>query len=113
MARSDDADARAARWERDAHDLATQVAYLQEELALVRRREEDAAEVVRDGRGEAVGEIARVQEHDLRAAARLPVEQARRAQVNAFGDAGYKPGGLAILLGEMDFEVLGLQRAPA
>ena len=38
MARSDDADARAARWERDAHDLATQVAYLQEELALVRRK---------------------------------------------------------------------------
>jgi proteasome-associated ATPase len=38
VARSDDADARAARWERDAHDLATQVAYLQEELALVRRK---------------------------------------------------------------------------
>jgi len=38
VARSDDAEARAARWERDAHDLATQVAYLQEELALVRRK---------------------------------------------------------------------------
>ena len=38
MARSEDADARAARWEREAHDLATQVAFLQEELALVRRK---------------------------------------------------------------------------
>ncbi len=38
MARSEDADARAGRWEREAHDLATQVAFLQEELALVRRK---------------------------------------------------------------------------
>ena len=38
MARSDDADSRAARWEREAHDLSTQVAFLQEELALVRRK---------------------------------------------------------------------------
>jgi proteasome-associated ATPase len=38
VARSDDADARAARWEREAHDLSTQVAFLQEELALVRRK---------------------------------------------------------------------------
>ena len=38
MARSDDAETRAARWEKDAHDLSTQVAFLQEELALVRRK---------------------------------------------------------------------------
>jgi proteasome-associated ATPase len=38
VARSEDAEARAARWEREAHDLATQVAFLQEELALVRRK---------------------------------------------------------------------------
>ena len=38
MARSDDADSRAARWEKEAHDLSTQVAFLQEELALVRRK---------------------------------------------------------------------------
>lgn len=37
-ARSDDADSRAARWEKEAHDLSTQVAFLQEELALVRRK---------------------------------------------------------------------------
>jgi proteasome-associated ATPase len=38
VARSDDADNRAARWEKEAHDLSTQVAFLQEELALVRRK---------------------------------------------------------------------------
>ena len=38
MARSDDAETRAARWEKEAHDLSTQVAFLQEELALVRRK---------------------------------------------------------------------------
>ena len=38
MARSDDADSRAARWEKEAHDLSTQVAFLKEELALVRRK---------------------------------------------------------------------------
>ena len=38
MARSDDADSRAARWEKEAHDLSTQVAFIQEELALLRRK---------------------------------------------------------------------------
>jgi proteasome-associated ATPase len=38
VARSEEADARAARWEREAHDLSTQVAFLQEELALARRK---------------------------------------------------------------------------
>jgi proteasome-associated ATPase len=38
VARSEDPDARAARWEKEAHDLSTQVAFLQEELALVRRK---------------------------------------------------------------------------
>jgi len=38
VARSDDADTRAARWEKEANDLSSQVAFLQEELALVRRK---------------------------------------------------------------------------
>ena len=38
MARSDEADNRAARWEKEANDLSSQVAFLQEELALVRRK---------------------------------------------------------------------------
>jgi len=47
VARTEDADARAARWEREAHDLATQVAFLQEELALVRRKLTDSPRHVR------------------------------------------------------------------
>src|ERR1700753_1598313 len=38
VARSDEADSRAARWEKEANDLSSQVAFLQEELALVRRK---------------------------------------------------------------------------
>jgi proteasome-associated ATPase len=38
VARSDDAETRAARWEKESHDLSTQVAFLQEELALARRK---------------------------------------------------------------------------
>ena len=35
---SDDQENRASRYEKEAHDLSTQVAFLQEELALVRRK---------------------------------------------------------------------------
>ncbi len=38
MARSDDSESRAARWEKEAHDLSTQVSFLSEELALLRRK---------------------------------------------------------------------------
>ncbi|MEV6522990.1 proteasome ATPase [Longispora sp. NPDC051575] len=38
MARNEDADARAERWEQEAQDLSTQVEFLQEELALLRRK---------------------------------------------------------------------------
>ncbi|GIL30143.1 proteasome ATPase [Actinocatenispora comari] len=47
MARSEDAESRAARWEKEAHDLSTQVAFLQEELALVRRRLTESPRQVR------------------------------------------------------------------
>ena len=47
MARSDDADARAARWEKEANDLSTQVAFLQEELALLRRKVSESPRHVR------------------------------------------------------------------
>ena len=47
MARSDDADARAARWEKEANDLSTQVAFLQEELALLRRKLSESPRHVR------------------------------------------------------------------
>ncbi|GAA3511690.1 proteasome ATPase [Actinocatenispora rupis] len=47
MARSEDAESRAARWEKEAHDLSTQVAFLQEELALVRRKLTESPRQVR------------------------------------------------------------------
>jgi proteasome-associated ATPase len=47
VARSDDADARAARWEKEANDLSTQVAFLQEELALLRRKLSESPRHVR------------------------------------------------------------------
>ncbi|BCJ77266.1 proteasome-associated ATPase [Catellatospora sp. IY07-71] len=47
MAKSDDADARAARWEKEANDLSTQVAFLQEELALLRRKLSESPRHVR------------------------------------------------------------------
>jgi proteasome-associated ATPase len=47
VARSDDADSRAARWEKEAHDLSTQVAFLQEELALLRRKLNESPRHVR------------------------------------------------------------------
>ncbi len=47
MARSDDADGRAARWEKEANDLSTQVAFLQEELALLRRKLSESPRHVR------------------------------------------------------------------
>jgi proteasome-associated ATPase len=47
VAKSDDADARAARWEKEANDLSTQVAFLQEELALLRRKLSESPRHVR------------------------------------------------------------------
>jgi proteasome-associated ATPase len=47
VARSDDADARAARWEKESNDLSTQVAFLQEELALLRRKLNESPRHVR------------------------------------------------------------------
>jgi proteasome-associated ATPase len=45
--KSDDADARAARWEKESNDLSTQVAFLQEELALLRRKLNESPRHVR------------------------------------------------------------------
>jgi proteasome-associated ATPase len=43
----DDADVRAARYEKEAHDLTTQVAFLQEEVALLRRKSTEGPRHVR------------------------------------------------------------------
>ncbi|HEY6593782.1 MAG TPA: proteasome ATPase, partial [Asanoa sp.] len=69
MARSDDADARAARWEKETHDLSTQVAFLQEELALVRRRLTESPRHVRqleDRLAATQAQLARVTENNER-----------------------------------------------
>jgi proteasome-associated ATPase len=74
VARSEDAEARAARWEREAHDLATQVAFLQEELALVRRKLTESPRHVRqleERIAATQAQLARVTENNERLVATL------------------------------------------
>jgi proteasome-associated ATPase len=80
VARSEDAEARAARWEREAHDLATQVAFLQEELALVRRKLTESPRHVRqlEERLAAVqAQLARTTENNERLVATLKEARAQ------------------------------------
>jgi len=80
VARTEDADARAARWEREAHDLATQVAFLQEELALVRRKLTESPRHVRqlEERLAAVqAQLARTTENNERLVATLKEARAQ------------------------------------
>jgi proteasome-associated ATPase len=80
VARTEDADARAARWEREAHDLATQVAFLQEELALVRRKLTESPRHVRqlEERLAAVqSQLARTTENNERLVATLKEARAQ------------------------------------
>ena len=80
MARSEDADARAARWEREAHDLSTQVAFLQEELALVRRKLTENPRHVRqleDRIAATQAQLARLTENNERLVATLKEARAQ------------------------------------
>jgi proteasome-associated ATPase len=80
VARSEDADARAARWEREAHDLATQVAVLQEELALVRRKLTESPRHVRqleERIAATQAQLARVTENNERLVATLKEARAQ------------------------------------
>jgi proteasome-associated ATPase len=80
VARSEDADARAARWEREAHDLATQVAFLQEELALVRRKLTESPRHVRqleERIAATQAQLARVTENNERLVATLKEARAQ------------------------------------
>src|SRR6266542_434187 len=81
VARSDDAETRAARWEKDAHDLSNQVAFLQEELAVVRRRLTESPRHVRqleERLAAAQAQIARLTDNNERLVATLNI-------VDAFG----------------------------
>jgi proteasome-associated ATPase len=80
VARSDDADARAARWEREAHDLSTQVAFLQEELALVRRKLTESPRHVRqieERLAATQAQLARLTENNERLVATLKEARAQ------------------------------------
>ena len=80
MARSDDADARAARWEKEAHDLSTQVAFLQEELALVRRKLTESPRHVRqleERLAATQAQLARVTENNERLVSTLKEARAQ------------------------------------
>src|SRR5690606_28607315 len=78
VARSDDADARAARWEREVHDLSTQVAFLQEELA--RRKVTEGPRHVRqleERLAAATAQVARLTENNERLVATLKEARAQ------------------------------------
>ncbi|MEV0271298.1 MAG: proteasome ATPase [Hamadaea sp.] len=80
MARSDDADARAARWEKEANDLSTQVAFLQEELALLRRKVSESPRHVRqleERLAATQAQLARLTENNERLVATLKEARAQ------------------------------------
>ena len=80
MARSDDAETRAARWEKEANDLSTQVAFLQEELALVRRRLTESPRHVRqleERLAATSAQLARLTENNERLVATLKEARAQ------------------------------------
>jgi proteasome-associated ATPase len=80
VARSDDADARAARWEKEANDLSTQVAFLQEELALLRRKLSESPRHVRqleERLAATQAQLARLTENNERLVATLKEARAQ------------------------------------
>src|SRR6266511_1596843 len=80
VARSDDAETRAARWEKEANDLSTQVAFLQEELAVVRRRLTESPRHVRqleERLAAAQAQIARLTDNNERLVATLKEARAQ------------------------------------
>ncbi|PZM97655.1 MAG: proteasome ATPase [Actinobacteria bacterium] len=106
MARSDDADARAARWEKEAHDLSTQVAFLQEELALARRKLTESPRYVRqleERLAATQAQLARVTENNERLVATLKEARAQIVTLKEEIDRlAQPPSGYGIFLGRND-----------
>ncbi|MBT8226017.1 MAG: proteasome ATPase [Dactylosporangium sp.] len=106
MARSDDAESRAARWERDAHDLSTQVAFLQEELALVRRKLAESPRHVRqleERLAAAQAQIARLTENNDRLVATLKEARAQIVTLKEEVDRlAQPPSGYGVFLARHD-----------
>jgi hypothetical protein len=84
-----------------------------QQLALVRRRQENHRVVERQGGSQAVGEIGGVEHDQVDARGRAPAQQGRDARQDALGGAGHRARLVAVALGEMHREGGGLERAPA
>jgi proteasome-associated ATPase len=106
VARSEDAEARAARWEREAHDLATQVAFLQEELALVRRKLTETPRHVRqleERLAATQAQLARVTENNERLVATLKEARAQIVTLKEEVDRlAQPPSGYGVFLNRND-----------
>jgi proteasome-associated ATPase len=106
VARSEDADARAARWEREAHDLSTQVAFLQEELALVRRKLTENPRHVRqleDRLAATQAQLARLTENNERLVATLKEARAQIVTLKEEVDRlAQPPSGYGAFLGRYE-----------
>ncbi|HEY2670102.1 MAG TPA: proteasome ATPase [Rugosimonospora sp.] len=103
MARSDDAETRAARWEKEAHDLSTQVAFLQEELALVRRKLTESPRHVRqleERLAATQAQLARLTENNERLVATLKEARAQIVTLKEEIDRlAQPPSGYGVFLG--------------
>jgi proteasome-associated ATPase len=103
VARSDDAETRAARWEKEAHDLSTQVAFLQEELALVRRKLTESPRHVRqleERLAATSAQLARLTENNERLVATLKEARAQIVTLKEEIDRlAQPPSGYGVFLG--------------
>ncbi|HEY8473996.1 MAG TPA: AAA family ATPase, partial [Natronosporangium sp.] len=106
MARNDDAESRAARWEREAHDLSTQVAFLQEELALARRKVTEGPRHVRqleERLAATSAQLARLTENNERLVATLKEARAQIVTLKEEIDRlAQPPSGYGIFLQKHD-----------
>ena len=106
MARSDDAETRAARWEKDAHDLSNQVAFLQEELALLRRKLTESPRHVRqleERLAAAQAQIARLTDNNERLVATLKEARAQIVTLKEEVDRlAQPPSGYGVFLARHD-----------